>query len=42
MIRDHVWRPNTNRRGRFDPLCGYMNCRKSRAEHERAIAGCPS
>lgn len=44
MITDHVWRPpsvsNSLLRGKGPALnrpCEYMNCRRPRAEHARAV-----
>jgi hypothetical protein len=35
-ISDHVWRP-TYASHLNTVLCGFMNCRRPKAEHERAI-----
>lgn len=47
LIRDHLWRPppknGTNRsQDQWDIRpCEYMNCRRPREEHERAVTGRP-
>jgi hypothetical protein len=40
LIRDHVYRPpaGANRHRLLLP-CGYWNCRRPVAEHERAVSG---
>lgn len=42
MITDHAYRYKGTQSGqapRSERPCEYMNCRKSRAEHERAVSG---
>lgn len=43
MIRDHVYRPPNHAKFRKsklpEPPCEFMNCGRSRAEHERAVSG---
>lgn len=40
VITDHVWRrikPSNSQPVQWRHLCAYMNCRRPRAEHERAV-----
>lgn len=38
MITDHVYRDAVDN-GRRNPWCGFMNCRRLPAEHQRSVSG---
>ena len=38
MIRGHVWRPMNDARKDSDSPCQFMNCRRLKAEHQRAVS----